>query len=129
MATTNRKLRPLRGADQIAAVRALRAQGATLRQIARTIGRNCRTVTALLAEIGPPPDGPAGSEDREDHEVENRLATVQHLRDILREHGFDKRWDSYALKPETATPLDAWRALDFSPVGSPAQMCTASRGR
>ncbi|MGO4338283.1 hypothetical protein AB4037_25520 [Labrys sp. KB_33_2] len=128
MAMPNSKPRHYRAADQLETARALRAKGANLRQIARALGRSHRAVTALLAQLGPSPNQVEGDESEETGEQDRqaqalRRATLQHLNDIRREHGFDKRWESYALRPETALPLDSWRFLDFSPIGSPAEMC------
>ncbi|MBP0581859.1 hypothetical protein J8I29_21195 [Labrys sp. LIt4] len=123
MAMPNSKPRHYRAADQLETARALRAKGANLRQIARALGRNHRAVVALLAQLGPS-QGESEETSEQDRQAQAyRRAALQHLDDIRREHGFDKRWESYALRSETAMPLDSWRALDFSPIGSPAEMC------
>lgn len=123
MAMPNSKPRHYRAADQLETARALRAKGANLRQIARALGRSHRAVTALLAQLGPS-QGESEETGEQDRQAQaHRRAALQHLNDIRREHGFDKRWESYALRPETAMPLDSWRSLDFSPIGSPAEMC------
>lgn len=48
-----------------------------------------------------------------------------HLKDILREHGYDKTWASYIIPPETATPLRRYPPVYLSAMGSPAAMCEA----
>ena len=123
MAMPNTKPRHYRAADQLEAARTLRAKGANLRQIAQALGRNHRAVTALLAQLGPSQGESEETAEQDRQAQAHRRATLQHLNDIRREHGFDKRWESYALRPETALPLDSWRFLDFSPIGSPAEMC------
>ncbi|QEN88204.1 hypothetical protein FZC33_18685 [Labrys sp. KNU-23] len=123
MAMPNSKPRHYRAADQLETARALRAKGANLRQIARALGRSHRAVTALLAQLGPAQEDSEETGEQDRRAQAHRRAVLQHLNDIRREHGFDKRWESYALRPGTALPLDSWRSLDFSPIGSPAEMC------
>lgn len=118
--------------EQVEAICDLRAGGSSYFAIARALSISEDTVQTLCARNGflPVPSKNAKSAGRKEEYSEGsvRGMTIAHLRDILREHGYWKVWETYDIPPETAKPMRCYPSSSLSICGSPAVMCEEVAG-
>lgn len=123
--------------DQIQSIREMRSIGAFVKTIAVALSLRPGVVEAVCRQHHIPSPFHNGGHG---HRVEPgfktdeydpsgiRKATMAHLNDILREHGYWKTWENYDIPPETAKPMRAYYSSSLSVCGSPATMCEEAAG-
>ncbi len=118
-------------AEQIEIIREMRLEGVAAHLIGAALGLR-EDVVKLMCSRHAIPFNPvkanhgAGKDDLNPHDI--RRATIEHLKDILREHGYGKVWANYSIPPETAKPMRAYYSSSLSVCGSPATMCEEAAG-